>query len=315
MSTHVTHAIRPAIHTGHKCRNSWFGAVLRCAGIAVLGSITWLSPSSAFAADVSPHEIERLVVEEARQSAIVPTEIAVAVARVESNFNASAESHKGARGVMQIMPRTARTEFGVDPDSLWDPRTNIRLGVMFLEDLYRAYGNRWDAALSHYNGGTLKGGMNRTSEPHEHTREYVASVMRWARHYHRDNVSQRMIASADSAESRRRASLSMPYQDTYWWSEPNDVDRDWRSHLRTADRWLDASRGEQIDWLDEDTLQTGEWDAVHRHASEYGIHTPRFANNSDRLHRASEYLRAKFRESLSWLNRRDDNHAAYRFYN
>ena len=102
-------------------------------------------------------EVKRMVIEEARNS-IVPPALALAVAKVESDFQDRVRSHKGARGVMQIMPATARGEFGVDADALWDPRLNVQLGIDFLERLHAQYGGRWELALSHYNGGTLKGG-------------------------------------------------------------------------------------------------------------------------------------------------------------
>ncbi len=119
------------------------------------------------------YDVKRMVMEEA-QNSTVPVSLALAVAKVESDFNAKALSSKGARGVMQIMPQTAREEFGVSERELWDPRVNIRLGVRFLARLYNQYEGRWDLALSHYNGGTVKG-----DSPHQRTRKYVASVQKW----------------------------------------------------------------------------------------------------------------------------------------
>jgi len=118
-------------------------------------------------------EVKQMIVEEASYST-VPVSLALAVAKVESDFNARALSSAGARGVMQIMPRTGETEFGVDPRDLWDARTNVQLGLRFLERLYDQYGGRWELALSHYNGGTIKG-----NRPHKRTRKYVALVQKW----------------------------------------------------------------------------------------------------------------------------------------
>lgn len=120
--------------------------------------------------------IQRSIVRIARANGVVPVELALAVARVESNFRARAESPVGARGVMQIMPRTAMGEFGVEANDLWDAELNIALGIRFLEQLYHQYGRRWDAALSHYNGGTLKGNP-RNAPPHGYTAGYVAKVL------------------------------------------------------------------------------------------------------------------------------------------
>ena len=127
-------------------------------------------------------EVKRMLIEEARNS-VVPPALALAVAKVESDFQDRVRSHKGARGVMQIMPATARGEFGVDADELWDPRLNVQLGIDYLERLHAQYGGRWELALSHYNGGTLKGGKGADAKPHGYTRKYVADVMRWWQRY------------------------------------------------------------------------------------------------------------------------------------
>ena len=95
----------------------------------------------------SRFEIKQMVMSEAANSR-VPVSLALAVAKVESDFNAKALSSAGARGVMQIMPATARDEFGVHPQKLWNPETNIRLGIQFLEKLHSQYDGRWELALS-----------------------------------------------------------------------------------------------------------------------------------------------------------------------
>ena len=127
-------------------------------------------------------EVKRMVIEEARNS-IVPPALTLAVAKVESDFQDRVRSHKGARGVMQIMPATAHSEFGVHADELWDPRLNVQLGVDYLERLYEQYGGSWELALSHYNGGTLRGGTGAEAKPHGYTRKYVADVTRWWKRY------------------------------------------------------------------------------------------------------------------------------------
>lgn len=104
-----------------------------------------------------PRQVIRVMVVEEADNMGVPPSLALAVAHAESHFDAFALSHKGARGVMQIMPATARGEYGIDPDALWDPRINIRLGLHFLNRLIRRYRGRVDLALSYYNGGSRVG--------------------------------------------------------------------------------------------------------------------------------------------------------------
>jgi hypothetical protein len=133
----------------------------------------------ALAAPTSPETaaVKRLIVEEAANSPL-PASLALALAKVESDFDPRAVSAAGARGLMQIMPGTARDQFGVAADELWNPRLNAQLGIDYLARLIRLYGGRWDLALSHYNGGPLSG-TGRTAIAHSFTRDYVDAVLRW----------------------------------------------------------------------------------------------------------------------------------------
>lgn len=100
--------------------------------------------------------VKRMIAEQALDLK-VPVSLALAVAHAESEFDPRAESRKGARGVMQIMPATAKGEYGIHPDSLWLARLNVRLGLHFLKRLLRRYQGRADLALSYYNGGSAVG--------------------------------------------------------------------------------------------------------------------------------------------------------------
>lgn len=150
----------------------WYGAL-----VALLVALAM--PEYASAA-TEPTALQRLIIEEALNSRVPPS-LALAVARIESNFAPDAVSPAGARGVMQIMPATARGEFGVDPDELWDARLNVQLGVAFLEQLFDRYG-AWDLALSHYNGGSVLGAPP-DAVPLPVTRDYVRAVLAWERRY------------------------------------------------------------------------------------------------------------------------------------
>ncbi|MDX1483426.1 MAG: lytic transglycosylase domain-containing protein [Alphaproteobacteria bacterium] len=126
-------------------------------------------------------EIQALVMEEAHRMRVSPS-LALAVAHAESNFDPRAESHAGARGVMQIMPATARYEYGIRPALLWNPRVNVRLGLHFLKRLLNRYRGRVDLALSYYNGGSRVGDLpNARVIPA--TRGYVRRVQRLRARY------------------------------------------------------------------------------------------------------------------------------------
>lgn len=145
--------------------------------------VTGCSAGTYQAGPLARTDVKRLVAEEAVRMR-VPISLALAVAHAESNFDPSALSHKGARGVMQIMPLTARSEYGIQPHYLWNPRINIRVGLHFLKRLLHRYDGRVDLALSYYNGGSAVGDL-----PHARvipaTARYVAKVHRLRNHYRR----------------------------------------------------------------------------------------------------------------------------------
>jgi soluble lytic murein transglycosylase-like protein len=102
----------------------------------------------------------------------VETGLIKAVIKAESNFNPSAVSSAGARGLMQLMPGTARS-LGVN-DS-FDPEQNVMAGTRFLRDLLDRYNGNMDSALAAYNWGP--GNVDRKPEhmPRE-TRDYLTRV-------------------------------------------------------------------------------------------------------------------------------------------
>ncbi|WP_051244493.1 lytic transglycosylase domain-containing protein [Thalassobaculum salexigens] len=163
--------------------------VLAVCAVVAIGT----APAAARSEAASREEVRRMVVQEAQRSARVPASLALAVAEAESDFVADAVSSAGARGVMQIMPATARGEFGVAAEDLWNPRLNIQLGVAFLQSLIERYDGRWDLALSHYNGGS-RVGSGRAARVIPATRAYVDKVLAAERRYARDATA---IALAD----------------------------------------------------------------------------------------------------------------------
>ena len=138
--------------------------------------------SDARSATTLPRETVMAMVAEEAEAHGVPTDLALAVAEAESDFATLAISERGARGVMQMTPRTARMLYGLKPYQLFDARTNIRAGVAYLGSLIERYGHE-DLALSHYNGGSgvrrADGGFGVIPA----TRRYVDRVLSRRRHY------------------------------------------------------------------------------------------------------------------------------------
>ena len=99
-----------------------------------------------------------------------------AVIVVESGFNPRAVSKKGAVGLMQLQPATAR-RYGVQ--NIYDPEQNIRAGAHYLSDLLARFDSNLELALAAYNAGEeAVERYGRHIPPFRETMSYVPSVMR-----------------------------------------------------------------------------------------------------------------------------------------
>ena len=98
-------------------------------------------------------EIREMAARLAREDGRVPVSLVLAVAEVGADFDSDALGRDGARGVMQIRPEFALQEFGVTENELWDPETNIRVGIEYLSLLGERYNGDWRLALAHYRRG------------------------------------------------------------------------------------------------------------------------------------------------------------------
>jgi len=111
----------------------------------------------------------------------LPEEFVRSVMKAESGFAADAVSPKGAIGLMQLMPETAR-ELGVDPKN---PHQNADGGAQYLRDLLAKYEGNPDQvllALAAYNAGPAAVERYHGVPPYRETREYILRVLKnWDR--------------------------------------------------------------------------------------------------------------------------------------
>lgn len=155
----------------------------------------------------TPLELKTLVEEAARNYELSPA-LVESVIQVESNYNPNAVSPKGAQGLMQLMPATAR-RFGVR-DS-FDPKQNIEGGVRYLKFLHETFKDE-RLAIAAYNAG--EGAVQRYGNvpPYPETLSYVAKVgqkygqaRRTAETANKRNVAEKLASTPKPPEYRRLA--------------------------------------------------------------------------------------------------------------
>ena len=115
----------------------------------------------------------------------VPVALARAIVEQESNWQVCAVSPKGAVGLMQLMPETAK-EYGADPNI---PEQNVDAGTHYLRvlmDRYHKYGNSLPRVIAAYNAGPAMVDRYHGVPPFRETRRYVVRVLRFLRFFQRE---------------------------------------------------------------------------------------------------------------------------------
>lgn len=135
------------------------------------------TPLANYSKNVTNSQYDSLIMQHSYNHGVDPT-LVKAVMKAESNFNPQAVSPKGAQGLMQLMPDTARHMSVYDP---FDPDDNIRGGTRYLRLLDETFQGNLELILAAYNAGP-----NRVKEhnmnipPFEETRNFIKRV----KHYY-----------------------------------------------------------------------------------------------------------------------------------
>lgn len=127
----------------------------------------------------NPAEFEPIIKSVASEFG-VDTNLVKAVIHAESGYNPNAVSPKGAQGLMQLMPGTAK---GLKVSNSLDPRENIRGGVRYLRFLLDTFNGDVTLALAAYNAGLSRVNQYGGVPPFTETQNYISRVLNYRNSY------------------------------------------------------------------------------------------------------------------------------------
>jgi soluble lytic murein transglycosylase-like protein len=140
------------------------------------------------------------VVSAAGDKHLLDVDLINSVIKAESSFNPRAVSPKGARGLMQLMPKTAS---GLGVSNAFDPAANVDGGTRYLRWLLERYDFDLVKALAAYNAGPERVDRYRGVPPYYETKAYVARIIR---DFNRKKLAQQKAEAA----SRKTAAKAKP---------------------------------------------------------------------------------------------------------
>jgi soluble lytic murein transglycosylase-like protein len=126
------------------------------------------------------------------------------VIHAESGFNPRAVSPKGARGLMQLMPKTA-TDLGVT--NSFDANANVQGGTKYLRELLERYNYDMVKALAAYNAGPHRVDQYHGVPPYYETRAYVARIVR---DFNKKKLADRKAAATAAKASQKKTAPQKP---------------------------------------------------------------------------------------------------------
>jgi len=130
-------------------------------------------PVMRFSEHGKPRSLDAII-DEIAEKYQIDGDLVKAIIKTESNYNHLAVSHKGAQGLMQLMPATARR---LNVKRPFDPRENIIGGVKYIKGLMASYGDL-GTALAAYNAGPNTVRKYAGIPPYRETINYVKKVIR-----------------------------------------------------------------------------------------------------------------------------------------
>lgn len=137
-----------------------------------------------YASSVNPAEYEQLIKNCSDKYGVSPS-LVKAVIHAESGYNPNAVSSKGASGLMQLMPETAKSLKVADR---FNPRDNVEGGVKYLRFLLDTFRGDVSLALAAYNAGLSRVAKYGGIPPYNETRTYVNRVLSYMQSYQSSGI-------------------------------------------------------------------------------------------------------------------------------
>ena len=125
----------------------------------------------------STNKYDHFITDAAEQTG-VDSRLLKAMIKAESDFDPLAVSHKGAMGLMQIMPENFKM---LDLKNPFDPWQNIWAGAQYFQKLYERFNGKLALSLAAYNAGPTAVDRYKRIPPYQETEEYVQRVLRYYR--------------------------------------------------------------------------------------------------------------------------------------
>jgi len=169
--SNTEHRYKPVPHVTPMAMKAAKSAVAEVDGYRSLNPSASLN-TSFIGSSATPREVDDAIEQAARRHN-VDANLVRALIRVESNFNSKAVSRKGAMGLMQLMPSTARQLKVTNP---FDPDQNVDAGVRHLKKLLQDFNGNVKLSLAAYNAGAGAVHRNAGIPNYAETRNYVSRI-------------------------------------------------------------------------------------------------------------------------------------------
>jgi soluble lytic murein transglycosylase-like protein len=172
------------IVTDYQVNNKYYRLVRTGETGQKLGQLAAARTPEFFRTDTSAYDT--LIWEKAREHN-VDFALVKAIIHVESAFNPYAVSDRGARGLMQVLPETAKRH-GIH--DIYDPAQNIEAGIRYLKYLSGIFGDKNYLVLAAYNAGENAVRRHGGIPPYTETQLYVRKVLQMKRQYSTQTLAQ-----------------------------------------------------------------------------------------------------------------------------